>query len=216
MSTMPTLVKAIQRILRTEKNLECSESGSLFTAPGAAKFEDICRSGKLFSVITTTATVSCTAIPTTTAGVGLFNTEPDGGRSIIIDAIFANQITCQNILSQYGLIYVLGQTRVAALSGALVIRKMNGLGPNADSICDAKAGGAILDAVTGVAIGWTPIGPTANTSVVSLPGCVLYAEVDGRIIVPPGHQFGVNVMGGDATGTWNCGVIWHEKQITLG
>jgi hypothetical protein len=204
------------RIGGADKEIEASESGAMFVAPGASKYEDICRSGMLFSAITTTATVSCTALPTTTAGIALYNSAADGGVSMIVDAIFANQITCQNILSQYGLIYVLGQTRVAALAGGLVIRRMNGLGPTTNSVCLANAGGAVLDAVTGVAIGWTPIGPTANTSVVSLPGAVLYAEVDGRLIIPPGHQFGVNVMGGDATGTWNCGVIWHEKQITLG
>jgi len=208
-------MRAIQRVLGTEKSVECNEAGSLFMAQGAALYEELTRTGYSFSVITTTATVSATALPTTTAGIGLFNTAADGGKSMIIDAIFANQITCQNILSQYGLIYVLGQTRVAALGGALVVRKMNGLGPNSDTVADCKAGGAILDAVTGVAIGWTPIGPAVNTTVISLPGCVLWAPVDGRIIVPPGHQFGVNVMGGDATGTWNCGVMWHERLITL-
>jgi hypothetical protein len=194
---------------RAERNVY----GDLMVAQGGAPYEELARSGTMFIARSTTATVSCTALPTTTAGFGLYNPEADGGKSLIIDAIFAVQITCQNILSQYSLIYVCGQTRVAALTDALIERKMNGLGQGAVALC--AAGGAILDAVTGVAIGWMPIGPSVNTSVISLAGLSLWAEVNGRIIVPPGRQFGVNVMGGDATGTWNCGVMWHEKQISL-
>lgn len=187
--------------------------GDLIAAQGAAQYEELARSGTMFVARSTTATVGVNALPTTTAGFGLYNPEADGGKSLIIDAIFALQITAHSVLGQFSLIYVCGQTRVAALTDALIERKMNGLGQGSVALC--AAGGAILDAVTGVAIGWMPIGPSVNTSVVSVPGLGLWAEVNGRIIVPPGRQFGVNVMAGDTTGTWVNGVMWHEKQIAL-
>jgi len=212
---MQTKIRAIQRVSQAETDIEATQQGELLVAPGAAQYMEIARQGNMFVARSTTATVSATALPTTTAGFGLYNSEADGGKSLIIDAIFALQITAHNILSHFTLIYVCGQTRVAALTDALIERKTNANG-GGGSVALCAAGGAILDAVTGVAIGWMPIGPSVQAGVVSLAGLGLWTEVNGRLIVPPGRQFGVNVMGADSTGTWNCGVMWHEKQITLG
>ena len=146
----------------------------------------------------------------------MYNSASDGGKSIIIDALFAVNIVGHGVLTQSSLICVVGQTRVATLTVPLVIRRNNGNGATNDSIAIIKAGGAILDSVTGVAIGWMGIGITSNQTVVSLPGQVLWADIGGRIIVPPGRQFGLNVMSSNVENTWNCGIMWHEKQLTLG
>jgi hypothetical protein len=212
---MVTLVQLLNRVLGTNKNLEVSESGAAYIAHSAAPYEESTRGGYAFSAISTTAAAGCVALPTTAANISIFNSADDGGRSIIVDAFFAINIVAHTTLGQHGLIYVLGQTRVASNAGALIPRKLNGKGPGSDTVALVGDSGTALDAVTGVAIGWTPIGPTANNSVVSLPGVVLYAPVDGRIIVPPGRLLGVNVWTSNVEFTWNCGVIWHEKQLTL-
>ncbi len=213
---MQSLINAIHRVLGTEKTLEASESGSLFTAQGAAPFEELARSGMTFTARSITAAAGVVALPTTAAIISLFNTAASGGKSAIIDAIFAVQIAAHTTIGQSGLIFVLGQTAVASNAGALVIRKMNGLGPTSDSVCLAGDSSIALDAVTGVAIGWIPIGPTVNAGVISLPGEVIYAPVDGRLIVPPGHLLGVNVMTSNVENTFQCGILWHERQLTLG
>ena len=125
---MQTLVKAIQRILGTEKNLECSESGAAFVADSAAPFEELTRGGYSFSAISTTAAAGCVALPTRAAQITLWNSADDGGRSCIIDAVFAINIVAHTTLGQHGLIVVLGQTRVASTAGALIPRKLNGKG----------------------------------------------------------------------------------------
>ncbi|MFA5384144.1 MAG: hypothetical protein WC364_05695 [Eubacteriales bacterium] len=210
---MQSVINAIQRILGTEKSAHATESGELLVTPSGAKFEEITRGGYSFSVITTTATASLVALPTTAAGIGLWNSAPDGGKSMIVDAIFAIHIVGEATLNQAGLIYYMGSGREAALTQALIPRKLNSLGPNSDTVAICAAGGAIM--TSGAATSWVPIGPTANISLVSTPGAILWCPIDGRLIIPPGRQFGVNVMCNDVTNTFNCGVMWHEKQLTL-
>ena len=211
---MAFLNKLLQKGTTSDEiSAQASPTGEALVAQGMAPFEEISRTGS-FHCTTTTPVASVVALPTTAASIRMFNTATDGGRSIVIDAIYAVSIVGHGTLGQFGLICVVGQTRVAALVQDLVVRKSNGMGAGADSTAALVAGGA-LDAVTGVAIGWIPVGPTANMSVISLPSVVLWAPIDGRIIVPPGRQFGVNVMGVNATTTFNCGIMWHEKQLDL-
>ncbi len=80
---------------------------------------------------------------------------------------------------------------------------------------EVKAGGAILDAVTGVTIGWMPWGDSVTTGIDDLVGAIIYEPVDGLLIIPPGRQFGINVFSSHTTGTWNVGMQWHEKQLDL-
>jgi hypothetical protein len=210
---MQSLINGIHRILGTEKSIEASESGAMFVVPSASQYEETTRGGYAFSVITTTATASVVALPTTAAGIGMWNSAPDGGRSIIIDALFADLIAAtSNMLGQAGLIYYLGTAREATLTQALTPRKLNGLGPGSDTVAICAAGGAIM--TSGAAIAWVPVGPTVRQTVKQLPGCVLWAPIDGKIIVSPGRHFGVNVMSMDAGATFNCGIMWHEKQLT--
>ena len=211
------LVKLIQRgTTSTELSAQATDAGEALIAQAMSEYEEITRQGFSYHVVSTTPTASVVALPTTTAGIGFWNSASDNGKCAVIDAIFAINIVAHSTLGQAGLIYVVGQTRVAALTNAFVVRKNNGNGPGADNVLLAATGGAVLDSVTGVAIGWTGIGPTVNHSVVSLPGSVIFAPVNGRIIVPPGRQFGVNVMASNAEYTWNIGIAWHESVLKLG
>jgi len=212
---METKVRGSNRITRRPIDLQANEAGELLSAMGGARFEEITRPGLAFHCKTATATAPVAAPGTTTVGFGIYNSAADGGRSIIIDMLFGVNATAGATLGNFSLMYVLGQTRVVALTGDLTIRRNNGYGATTDSVALCEAGGAILDAVTGVAIGFTPIGPTVNAHVVSLPGMCLIAEVDGRIVVPPGRALGLQVIADTAAGTWHLGAMWHEKTMTL-
>lgn len=216
--SMPFLKKLIQRgTTSTELSAQATDAGEALIAAGMAPFEETTRLGYGFHCTATTATASVVALPTRACGIALWNAAEDGGKSIIIDAVYAINAVGHAVLGQCGLICVVGQTDVATVTSALIVRKNNGNGPGKDSIAIVAAGGATaIDAVTGVAIGWVPVGKMANLSVVSLPGVVLWAPIDGRIIVPPARAFGVNVISSNVENTFNCGVVWHEKQLTLG
>ncbi len=213
---METKVRMINRVTGVPMDVQGSESGDAFVQYGAAKYEEITRDGYAFSVVNSTATVPIIAAPSTTVLLGLYNSSADGGKSIIIDALYGYCTVVTAALGQASLMYVLGQTRVTALTLDLTIRKANGMGPTTDSVCLAEDAGTILDGITGVALGYQVIGDTAHHRVASEIGASLWAAVDGRIIIPPGRAFGLTVLSSVAsTARWIVGAAWHEKQIKL-
>ena len=216
--SMPFLKKLLQRgTTSSELSAQSTDAGEALVAPGKAKYEELTRQGKSFHVTATTPTVGVVALPTRAAGIALWNSAEDGGLSIVIDAIYAICCVGAGTLGQYGMICVAGQTDVAAVARTLIPRKNNGNGPGYDSVANIAAGGnTVLDSVTGVAIGWIPFGDTANRTLTATPGAVLMAPVDGRIIVPPARAFGVNVMCDHVDNTFECGIMWHEVQLTNG
>lgn len=214
--SMPYLKKLASRITGLEISAQATAAGEALVTAGMAPYEETTRGGSGFHCTATTPTAAVVALPTTAAGISIWNADADDGKSIIIDAIYAINAVGHAVLGQSGLICVVGQTDVASNSGTLVVRKNNGNGPAKGSIALVAPGSTALDAVTGVAIGWIPMGNSVNLSVVSLPGLILWAPVNGRIIVPPARLFGVNVISANVENTWNCGIMWHEKQLTLG
>ena len=215
---MQTELNAINRVTGSEVKLQSTEGGDGLVVPGGVLYEEVTRAGLAFHFHTTTATAGVTSTPSTAVNCAFRNTADDGGKSMIIDAIYAMQVgNAGATLSGFGIIYVLGQTRVAALtSGGLIPRKNNGMGPSTDTVCIMSLTATALDAVTGVVIGWLPAGPGIFQNIASLPGLVIFNEINGRIIVPPGRILGVHVAAGSTTATWNMGLMWHEKVITLG
>ena len=195
---------------------QATDAGDALVAAGMAPYEEITRQGYAFHVKSTTATVSVVALPTTSCAIGFYNSAADGGKSAVIDAIFAVAAVGTTTLGQFGMIYCVGQNRTTALTNAFVVRKNNGNGPAVGNVLLAATGGAVLSGDPGAAIHWMPIGPSANMTVVSLLGVVLFADVGGRIIVPPGRQFGVNIMSSNTAHTFNMGIMWHEKVLKLG
>ena len=215
---MQTELLGINRVSGIEIALEANEPSELLLAKGDSDYTEVTRDGQAFTYRNTTAVAGLTALPTTATNTAFRNSADAGGKSLIIAAIFALQIgNTAAALGQFSIIYVLGQTRVATQAvDVLVPRKNNGLGPSSDTVCTQSIGGTALDAVTGVSIGWMPIGPTVQVGVASLPGMCIYAPVDGRVIVSPGRILGLHVMGSHTTPTWVMGIQWHEEVITLG
>ncbi len=198
---------------------EATPAGESLVAAGDARYTDITRAGS-FIYRNTTAVPAVTSLPTTATNTAFRNSADDGGPSVIIDAIFALQIgNGAAALASANMIYVMGQTRAASQAvDVLVPRKANGLGSTSGqvgTVVTQSIGGTALDAVTGVAIGWMPIGGSVNTAVVSLPGAQLWEEVDGRLILPPGHIIGLHVLASQTTPTFIMGMMWHEKVLAL-
>jgi len=210
---MQTKIRGIQTVSENEIDLEASEAGALLMARAAAPYEEITRFGS-FHCISVTSTAAVVAIPTTASLFSIWNSADDGGKSIILDAVFGFASDVGAAHEQSGIIAVLGQTRVASNAGAIVVRRNNGYGATSDSVavCDDVT---TLDAVTGVAVGWMPISNSVNTAVVSLGGQTIFVPIDGRLIIPPGRLFGVHVISASVGGLWQVGAMWHERVITL-
>lgn len=215
-----------------DQQLPLSGQGELLYARGASEYQEIVRQGRAFSLRTTSnidSVADLNAATPTAHTIAIYNNDRDGGRSIIIDRVWA-MFTAQTVATQHhgGMLGLLGQTRVTAPTLAqeagLVVRKLNGMGEAApgrvDSVVLSIAAATALDAVTGVAIGWFPLGDSVNTAVVTLPGYQASYFVNGKIIVPPGRIFALTTWQSASAGTLanaaQMGLEWHEKQLLLG
>jgi hypothetical protein len=192
----------------------------LLIAPGAAPYREITKMGRAFWTGQTAAVAGVIAIPTTAANFALYNNAPDGGRSLVIDWVAALNIVSTAIATQAQILALVGQVREATpTAAALTFKKMNGLAGGTGTLVDSVAipVTAALPAGTGIAANWFPLGPSvAKTGVAATPGYGCWAAADGRIIVPPGRYFAMNVMASAVAETFQGFVGWHELAIDLG
>lgn len=191
----------------------------LLIAAGATNYQEIVKTGRAFWSGTTAAIAAVVAIPTTGHMYAIFNNEPDGGRSIIIDWVAAQNVVSTAVASQAQMLGLVGQVREATPTDAGTgVKKMNGLGGgavdlNARFILNATA----LPAATGIAANWFPIGPNGvKVGVAATPGYGMYQQLDGRIIIAPGRYFAMHVLANVVGETFVSFMGFHTKQITLG
>lgn len=189
-----------------------------YIAFGASPYEEIVRIGRAFYVNTTAAVAAGVAIPTTTGGVSLYNNEPDTGRSYVIDWVAASNVVSAGTAAQAQMMGLVGQVREAVpTDAALTIKKLNGLGGAADTRARTILTATALPANTGLATNWFPIGQSwIKNSAVGTPGYGLWAAVDGRLVVPPGRYFSLQVIANVVTETFQLYIAWHERTLTLG
>lgn len=223
-------VKVIGRIRKLLEGLDAGSVGDdeqvaltqqleQLIAAGAAPYTEITRIGRAFQITTTTAVAAAAAIPSTTGGLSLYNNEADGGRSYVIDFISANGVATAAALGHAQLLALIGQVREAPpANSALVAKKTNGLGGGTnDTRARTILTGTALPAGTGIAADWFPVGMgIERAAAVSLPGAGLYWAAEGRIIVPPGRYFSMQVLADTAASTFQLCIAWHERQLTLG
>lgn len=202
--------------------LHVNQHGDLYCAQGAARYEDIVAAGHAFEInsgMTTALDIAAViAVPTTAVIAAIYNGEADGGKSLVIDQAWALMTTAGAAVKQASLLGCLGTVRETAPTDATptgALRALNGMGGK-----DTKArwivSGTALPATTGIAANWTTLATGVNTAIASLPGSAIMADIDGRIIVPPGRYFGLHVLCADVTAEWNVGLRWHERQLALG
>lgn len=188
-------------------------------AQAAAPYREITRVGRSFQITTTTAVAAAAAIPSTAGGLSLYNNEPDGGRSYVIDFVSANGVATAALAGHAQLLVLQGQVReTAPTNSALIAKKMNGLGggsndTRARTILTATA----LPATTGIAADWFPVGMgVERAAATSVPGQGLYWESNGRIICPPGRYFSLQVLADTVASTFQLCISWHELSLNLG
>lgn len=193
-----------------------TEQHAQLVALDAAPYGEIVRLGRAFEVHTTAAAAAVVAVPTTAHMLALWNGEPDGGRSLIIDRAWALMAVGTAAAGQGAILGCLGQTRVASLATAsLAINALNGNGGKDTKVINTTTA---LDAVTGVVGNWRviPNGAGQKPGAAATPGMAISAAVNGSIIVPPGRLFAITVFADVVGSTFTVGLEWHEKKITLG
>lgn len=198
------------------QTLMLNEQGEQLVALGASFGEEITRLGRSYKAGITAAVAAVVAIPTTAHMFAIYNNEPDGGRSYIIDRIWAQNVVSTAVVAQAQLLALIGQVREAAPTDAMPangLLSLSGMGKkdtNVRAILTATA----LPATTGLAGYWIPAGMNATKpSAVGTPGYGMEAFINGRFFVAPGRYFALHVLANVVGETFVAGVEWHERKV---
>lgn len=183
------------------------------TVPGTnLRLANVTRLGTSFGKLTDAVAAIATAIPTTTAAHVLYNGEPTGGKSYLLDSVTWYCITSAGAATAIGML------------GCLNIVPLTAQPATADTLTKVTSQNGKLYAgyaasshtVTVIDDGWYPLPiqsafPGAGTVT---GGLTLHAALEGRVIIPPQCVFAVSVSTVGTTATGNLFFRWVEKQIT--
>ncbi len=181
--------------------------GELITVNGLPSKTEGVRLQNVWScqIATGSAFTNVAGMPTTRAELALYNGEPGGGASYIIDSIWFLSLTSITALSNASIIYQVASAAALTNDTAQLINSPIG----------SVYGGRALRAVavtTLTANKWAVLASATNAATASI-GFGAVAEVNGGIVVRPGMTLGVNAVVGTATGTSLMGFSWREEVL---
>lgn len=156
-------------------------------------------------IATGSAFTNVAGMPTTRAELALYNGEPGGGKSYIIDSIWFLSLTSITALSNATLIYQVAAAAALADDTAQLINSPLG------KVYGGRAKRAVA-VTTMIANKWAMLGAGTNAATASI-GFGVLAEVNGGIVLTPGMTLGVNAVVGTATGTSLMGISWREEVL---
>ena len=193
-----------------DRRVEVSDRGDLFVAQGLPPYTEITRQGGGYSAMATAAVAALVVRPGVTAMATLHNNEGKGGKSLIMDRAFAHNLvgTANSVYSIWLCVHPVG---MAAPTNDITVRNSHSgkLGAVSTSSTLFDNGATVVDN------GWFPWGGSEHTVTVTTPGGVVFAEINGRIIVPPQAGVSLHVVADVVGATFTAGFSWYEKFLVL-
>lgn len=185
-------------------------AGQLRVAQGIPMLTEVVKMGGSYAVLGA-STAALTAVPTTTAGHGLYNGESDDGKCYVIDSFGTVEIVIDATqANSIALFAMLNKGRVTAITDAGLTRASFS-GETYGGLARTAAGGTVVDE------GWQPFGPATPAGGSALAGDVwrvTEAKVNGLYLVKPGHLFSIACAKVAATASQiRYFIRWHEVQI---
>jgi hypothetical protein len=181
----------------------------VITASGMPEYAELVRSGSGYSGMSVAAIAGLVVRPTTTAALEIHNTTAVRGASLIIDRLFFFNLVSTNVIESFsGWAQVTASKTAPTAEATFVVRGSSG---------KAYGGNVVGDfATTVVDSGWFP---WTNAIQKGAGGVVPFgaqiAEVDGRLIVPPGSSLCLHVVSSLVGQTFTQGASWYEKVLTI-
>ena len=196
-------------------SVRATKDGDLRVVPALPPKAELVRLGCGWEarIATASAFTYVNALPTTRAEIMLYNGEPAGGKSYVVDSAWMFGITSMAAAQPIVLIAQLvpSSTMVAPTHSATTTI-LNSLSGKANYSGYAKRAVAVTTCFTDlwsvVAQGLVPA-PTTNLA------ASVYGDLFGKYVVPPGAGFGLAGVAGTAAGTAIIGVAWYEVQLEL-
>lgn len=183
--------------------------GELLVAQGLPQRTELTRLGRSWSVTipTGSAFTPVAAWPATLCNLEIFNNEPAGGMSYLIETCWVAAITS---LAAASSITLLGQLIVnpAAPTNntAVLIVSRSGKANYSGRMTRALA------TTVATASQWDVLGAAAASPAASI-GAGVFADVWGQYIVPPQSAFAVNAVFSTAAGTAIQGITFSEVYL---
>ncbi len=195
-----------------EVNIKTTKQGSALTAQFLPSGAVPTAKGESWQIMTTSAVASLVVRPGTIAHLTLYNGEAAGGKSYIIERVYAHALVTAAVKEFFHLWICVHRVGTAAVTSSITAfasnRGIANYGGNAIAEVD-------LDPV--VDDGWFPWGPTCEVEVTGvLPGSIVCAEIGGRLIVPPTSAISIAPVCSTIAVTCVVGLQWYEETIDLG
>lgn len=196
-----------------EQTIEATDEGDLFVAQSLPPYAEMSRLGNHWSAIQTAATAGLVVRPSTVSAITIFNGEPAGGLSYVIDRLFSHNLVSTSAESFFGIwacIHPAGMTD----PGEDIAASATNVNGSSGKIYSGRAIVAVAETI--VNNGWYPwgYGKAISASGV-IPGSIADADVAGRLIVPPQGGISVQVVASLAACTFTSGLSWWEMQLAL-
>ena len=194
-----------------DRRVEASNRGDLFVAQGLPPYAEITRQGGGYSTMATSAVAALVVRPTTTAALEIFNNEPLGGQSLIIDRIFSHWLVSTAVPGSATIYAMVTRPKAAPTDAALAINSLSGKAAATRTVLTAAS-------TTVVDNGWFPWGsafPPAQAAATVTPQGGITSNVEGRLIVPPTCSLCLHVVANVVGNTFTSGASWYKQQLTL-
>ena len=195
-----------------------TNGAEFITTQGLPLKTELARLGNTWTMRTATASAFnlVAALPTTLAAAILYNGEPSGGKSYVIDSVFVTSIVTTAALTPMSLLVQLlpnsGNAATAPTHSATTTLITSNSGKQGYGGNAKRA----INVTTFFTDLWQVVGAGTGAATASIATGV-YAEVAGGLIVPPAGAIGLNVIAGTvATASGIIGCTWHEVQLDLG
>ena len=186
--------------------------GGLLVSQDAPAYAEASRLGIGWQCQTATLFAPLVAVPTTTAALELWN-NTTSGMNMVVDTLFADQVLGTAATQTYAIFACVSVPKAVPTLTALAIHSTSGR-----SLITGSLGTRVVTGVgtTVVANGWRPWGnPQAWGTAAATPGNAWHAEINGRLLVPPGCALLLHVVGSLATAsTFQVGASWYELPIS--
>lgn len=153
--------------------------------------------------------------PTTRSELVLYNGEPAGGKTYVVERAWLANVTSQGAAQHYSLQAQIAPASrgVAAPADDATVLRRNLSGRSTDVGSNARL--ALADATFAVADQWFALGRGVSSPMTTNLGGCLEAPVCGRYLIPPGAAFLLAGIAGTAAGSAICGLEWCEVAMQL-
>lgn len=163
------------------------------------------------SAMTTAAVAGLVVRPTTVSLITIFNGEAPGGKSLVIDRLFAFNLVTAAAQTMFSLWYCnhTQPINVAKPANEIVTLRGTGDGREPDNgTVRVEVDGTVLDD------GWFPCGNWGEGEEAGvLPGAAIEWECNGRLIVRPKAALSLHVVAGTVAEDFTVGASWWRTQV---